>query len=188
MSVVAHLCGLAKAERRAVVVASPPELRAAVAEAEREGYGLIEPDLPIGRVALPKDVVDRAVLALVARGRPRELLFVRGERAAVRKVRDAAALDLDVALHADLAQRDAASPVVPAAASVLAQRDAASPIVGAAMCVLAERGVRAPIRGKELLREARARHRASASASDAAALAKALVRAWNDGLVVLTLR
>lgn len=161
MSVVAHLCGLTKNELRTALVANPPALRAAVESARADGFALVEPDLPLGRLPLPKDVVDRAVLALVVSGQPRELLFVRGHKGGVMKVREAAVLDLVITLR-ELFMSE--TRLVTEAVEVLAARTE-------------------PMRGKELLRAAR--ERCSASTTDTAELSKALVRAWNDGLILL---
>lgn len=161
MSVLATLC---QVKGECVEVLAPPSasaIRSLVAS--HEGFGLIEPDLPIGKLALPRDPVDRAVLAIVTRGRARPLLFVRGSSARLAKVKDERALDLAVTLVEETSSDDT--------------------LFLAAIGALRERG--GPIPGKELLREARARRGTGANTKDAADLGRALVRAWNAGLIEL---
>lgn len=158
---IAELCGV---KGEAMEVLAPPSasrIRALVAE--HGGFGLVEPDLPLGKLTLPRDPVDRAVLAVVTRGRPRALLFVSGASARLAQVKDERALDFLVTLGdgGDSPSDD--------------------PLVAAAMELLAERGA---MPGKELLREARAR-RGGATTRDAAALGRALVRGWSAGLIEL---
>ncbi|MFO0740800.1 MAG: hypothetical protein U0270_33185 [Labilithrix sp.] len=156
---IAALCG-AKGETREVMApASAARIRALVAE--HDGFGLVEPDLPLGKLPLPRDPVDRAILAIVTRGRPRALLFVRGSKAKLAPVKDERALDFAVTLVHPWSTED--------------------PLFAAALAVLTERGATA---GKELLREARAR-RGGASTRDAADLGRALVRAWSAGAIEL---
>lgn len=156
MSISAHLAGIT-AEHVEVVATTPAEIRAAVAE---QPFALVELDLPIGKLALPRDVVERAILARVTRGpSARPLLFVRGHKGGVVPVKNERALDRTI---------------------TLVERFEGPPLVAAAVAAL-EAG---PLDGKTLLREARAR--TSASTSDKAELAKALVRAWNDGLIRLS--
>lgn len=161
MNVLATLCNV---KGECVEVVAPPSasrIRALVAA--RAGYGLVEPDVPIGKLALPRDPVDRAVLAIVTRGRDRSLLFVRGGQAKLAKVKDERALDLAVTLVEAATSDDA--------------------LFAAALAVLRERAAAVP--GKELLREARARRGTGANTRDAADLGRALVRAWNAGLIEL---
>lgn len=162
---IAELCGV---KGEAMEVLAPPSasrIRALVAE--HGGFGLVEPDLPLGKLTLPRDPVDRAVLAVVTRGRPRALLFVSGASARLAQVKDERALDFDVRLANDGPR--------------LFTHGEGDPLVAAAMELLAERGA---IPGKELLREARAR-RGGATTRDAAALGRALVRGWSAGLIEL---
>jgi len=164
VSVVAHLCGLTRNETRTVLASRPPEVRAAVEQARADGFALVEPDLPLGRLKPTRDAVERAVLATVVRGRPRELLFIRDHEGGILKVRETAILELWIAPREPVAATD--------------------PFVGIALALLGERTE--PILGKELLRETRTRR--SASVTDTAALAKALVRGWNDGLLDVMVR
>jgi hypothetical protein len=156
---IAELCGV---KGECVEVLAPPSaarIRALVGE--HEGFGLVEPDLPIGKLALPRDPIDRAILAIVTRGRSRALLFARGSSARLAKVKDERALDFTVTLVEETPSDDA--------------------LAEAALAILRERG---PMPGKTLLREARAL-RGGATTRDAADLGRALVRAWNAGLIEL---
>lgn len=155
------LCGIKGESREVLASPSAAEIRALVTE--HAGFGLVEPDLPIGKLALPRDPVERAVLALVTRGAPRALLFVQGSAAKLARVRDERALDASARLV-----REAGAEL--------------GPLFEAATHVLRERG--APVPGRELLREARAR-RGAASTRDAADLGRAIVRAWYAGLIEL---
>jgi hypothetical protein len=155
---IASLCGV-KGES-VEVIAPPSASRIRSLALEHAGFGLIEPDLPIGRLARPRDPVERAVLAIVTRGAPRALCFGRGASAKLAKVKDERALDFEVTLVDRWPTDDA--------------------LVRAAIDALAA-GARP---GRELLREARER-RGGASTKDAADLGRALVRAWNAGLIEL---
>jgi len=144
------------------VIAPPSAARIRALVEEHAGFGLVEPDVPLGRLALPRDPVDRAILAIVTRGAPRALCFVRGTTSPkLAKVKDERALDLEVTLVARWPSDDM--------------------LVKAAMDILASEH---PIPGKQLLREARER-RGSVNTKDAADLGRALVRAWSAGLVEL---
>lgn len=169
MTALPHLCGVAEADAREVWVAPLAErplaerIRSVVAANAGEGYALLEPDIPLAKLVLPREPVDRAVLALVVRHTPRALLFVRGTAAKLAKVKE------ERALHLVITQR------APFGESALAK---------AASAILAEQG---PLHGKELLRLARARAGA-AGTQDGAALCRAVVRAWALGLVDLAAR
>ena len=159
MTVSAHLAGIA-AEHYEASASSALDIRRLIAEADARGFALVELDLPIGKLALPREIVDRAILARLTRGaHARPLLFVRGHKGGVVPVKFERALDREIAL---------------------VERFDGPPLVAAAALALSELG---PLGGKALLREARSRRGRSEQAStrDSADLAKAIVRAWNDG-------
>ena len=156
---IAELCGV-KGEW--VEVAAPPSAaRIRELVVEYDGFGLVEPDLPIGKLVLPRDPVDRAILAIVTRGRSRLLLFVRGGSAKIAKVKEERALDFTVTL--------------------VEETKSDHVLFGAALAILRTCG---SMPGKALLREARAL-RGGANTKDSADLGRALVRAWNAGLIEL---
>jgi hypothetical protein len=156
---IAELCGV-KGEC-VEVIAPPSAARIRELVVAHEGFGLVEPDLPIGKLALPREPIDRAILAVVTRGRPRSLLFVRGISAKLAKVKDERVLDFTVTLVDEM--------------------PSGHPLVEAALAILRERG---PTPGKTLLREARAAL-GSANTRDSADLGRALIRAWNAGAIEL---
>jgi hypothetical protein len=93
MSVIGHLCGLTDV-MEVMVLPYARDIRAACAR--DDGYSLVEPDLAIAHLPLPRDPVDRAVLAIVTRDRPRALAFVRSGKHRLGKVKVERALDLVV--------------------------------------------------------------------------------------------
>lgn len=160
MTVLASLCNVRGESVEMLAPPSAERIRALVAE--HAGFGLVEPDLPLGKLTLPRDPIDRAVLAIVTRGRFRELLFVRGANAKLAPVKAERALDFTVTL---------VEPPPPSTDALFSS----------AFAALAEH---ASLPGNQLLREVRAR-RGSASTKDSADLGRLLVRAWSAGLVEL---
>ncbi len=161
---------------------SPTRLRELARLAEEAGFVLVEPEIALPHVQIPRTALDRAIYTLVTRGAlARPLLFVRRRSApkgGLAKVREARVLEGWLAL--------------PRRADAPKETGDVHSIEEAARAVL--EGNAEPMRGKALLREARARladargargERSSASTTDSSDLARAVLAEWYEGAIRL---